>query len=540
MAYSGALRWLAAWAVLVGAAIVMRPLMPLDETRYLGVAWEMWTSGNLIVPHINGEPYSHKPPVLFWLINAAWAVFGPTEVVARLVAPTVGLACLGMTQVLARLWWPDRPEIAANAPWVLLGTLLFTVTTTLSMFDTLVALWTLVGLAGLSLMSRHVTGSWRRFVLGVVGFGVAIGLGVLSKGPVVAVFLLPAALLAFLWRRSPEDRHWGRWALGVVGGLVLAAVIALAWALPAAEAGGAAFERAIFWGQTSDRVAGGFSHARPFWWYLPVLFAVFFPWLLVPGLWAAVRRARWREDQGLRLLAVCVLGAIVVLSLFTDKQPHYLVPAASAFALIVARLASDPGRWQAGWLPMGLVAAIGLAASGLALWCVLIGPPRFAQSLPRESFWWLGALGAMALIVALLGRGRGDVVRALRRPALAIVTLVVAVHLTLAPVAAPLYDLETAAKKVAALQTDQRPVAYVGKYHNQFRFLGRLRAPLDTIDGDEVADWFGHHPGGVVIYLHRELSSTGPRPLFEQDFRSRTLAFWERDAALAEPGRFMR
>ena len=46
--------------------------MPVDETRYLAVAWDMWREGNFLVPHLNGEPYSHKPPLLFWLIHLAY------------------------------------------------------------------------------------------------------------------------------------------------------------------------------------------------------------------------------------------------------------------------------------------------------------------------------------------------------------------------------------------------------------------------------------------------------------------------------------
>jgi hypothetical protein len=54
------------------ACIWLRPLWPVDETRYASVAWEMWLRGDFLVPYINGEPYSHKPPLLFWLIHAGW------------------------------------------------------------------------------------------------------------------------------------------------------------------------------------------------------------------------------------------------------------------------------------------------------------------------------------------------------------------------------------------------------------------------------------------------------------------------------------
>ena len=58
---------LALLAVLTLVAIISRPLTPLDETRYVGVAWEMWLRGDFLVPYKNGAPYDHKPPLMMWL-----------------------------------------------------------------------------------------------------------------------------------------------------------------------------------------------------------------------------------------------------------------------------------------------------------------------------------------------------------------------------------------------------------------------------------------------------------------------------------------
>ncbi len=60
--------------LLAVAAPWLRPLWPVGETRYASVAWEMWQRGDFLVPHLNGELYSHKPPLLFWLMHAGWAV----------------------------------------------------------------------------------------------------------------------------------------------------------------------------------------------------------------------------------------------------------------------------------------------------------------------------------------------------------------------------------------------------------------------------------------------------------------------------------
>ena len=54
-------------ALLTGVAFVSRPMTPIDETRYISVAWEMWLRGDFLVPFKNGATYSHKPPLMIWL-----------------------------------------------------------------------------------------------------------------------------------------------------------------------------------------------------------------------------------------------------------------------------------------------------------------------------------------------------------------------------------------------------------------------------------------------------------------------------------------
>jgi 4-amino-4-deoxy-L-arabinose transferase-like glycosyltransferase len=44
-------------------SLLTRSLIPVDETRYTSVAWEMWLRGDYLVPHLNGATYSHKPLV---------------------------------------------------------------------------------------------------------------------------------------------------------------------------------------------------------------------------------------------------------------------------------------------------------------------------------------------------------------------------------------------------------------------------------------------------------------------------------------------
>src|SRR6056297_996190 len=141
--------WLPLFLLVVVVALVTRPLMPVDETRYLGVAWEMWQSGSWIVPLLNGEPYSHKPPLLFWLIHAGWALFGVNEITPRLVGPAFALGSLFLIRAVAHRLFPARPVVASLAPWILAGTIYWLGFATMTMFDQLVVFFVLLGIFGL-------------------------------------------------------------------------------------------------------------------------------------------------------------------------------------------------------------------------------------------------------------------------------------------------------------------------------------------------------------------------------------------------------
>ena len=248
----------------------------MDETRYASVAWEMWLRGDFLVPYINGEPYSHKPPLLFWLIQLGWSLFGVNDWWPRLVAPLCALASIPLLSRLGRLLWPEatKENEAARllSVWVLFGSLLFAAFITLTMFDLLLTLCAMAAMIGVLTLANgeRQTGDGARETMdgaravGLLLLGAGIGLGVLAKGPVILLHVLPAAVVAPWWAPSLK-RRLGRWYLDLLLGVLLGAALALAWALPAAWFGGEEYRRAIFWGQTAGRVAESFAHRSPWW-----------------------------------------------------------------------------------------------------------------------------------------------------------------------------------------------------------------------------------------------------------------------------------
>lgn len=470
--------------------LMTRTLIPVDETRYVSVAWEMWLRGDFLVPFKNGEPYSHKPPFLFWMIHLGWMLFGVNDVSPRLVMPLFSAGALWLAYRLAGQLWPGHPGLGGRAALVLMASFLWIVFSTATMFDVLLAFWVLTGMHG---VVRAADGQRFGFVL----LGAAIGMGVLTKGPVILLNLLPVALLAPWWNPGMVSRpHWGRWYTGLGLSVMLGAGIALVWAIPAGFAGGEAYRNAIFWGQTADRMVDSVAHPRPFWWYLPVLPILLFPWFVWGGFWQAIARHRRAGlDRGLRFCLAWMLPVFLAFSFISGKQPHYLVPLLPAFALLTARVLTDhPGTRVA--LPALLVAGLGGAL-------IAVASGKFvslnAQMVALPPLWPGILLVCLAGGAWLAGRMGGPALASLSAMGVGMFALA---QFATTQAIGPMYDIKPIALAIRQVQQAGHPVGNMSKYHAQYQFPGRLEVPLTELRGMETMPWLAAHPNGyLVLYL---------------------------------------
>ena len=500
--------WLLAWLL----SLLSHPLLPVDETRYATVAWEMWLRGDFLVPYLNGEPYSHKPPLFFWLIHAGWWLFGVQEWVVRAVAPLTGLLCLLATSQLARSLWPDDPQATRLAPWIVFGSIFFTSFFSWVQIDLLLVLFTLLAIIGIARAAQGRPAGWLLT-------GVAIGLGVLAKGPVILLQVLPVALLAPLWQRETASCSWWRWYAGIAASLALGAIIALSWALPAANAGGEVYREAILWGQTADRLVQSFAHAHPVWWYLPWLAVLFAPWVLLPWLWSALWHNRPWRDAGLRLCLVWMVSAFILLSLVSGKQLKYLLPLVPAFALLLARVISGlQGEIirRRDWLPAAALLVCGLLL--MVLPATLRQAPWIAEVQPL----WGGLLVAVAVVLLLL-RPVAVCDYPLRMSIVSVLVTGV-VYLGIFRTASPAYDLQAVSRVISAAQAKGLRVASVSHYHGQFGFAGRLTQPLVQLDADSALAWAAQHPDDLLVVITGKHPEQYPVAEFAQPYRSEYLA----------------
>jgi 4-amino-4-deoxy-L-arabinose transferase-like glycosyltransferase len=516
------LRILLVWLLLLIIALSTRPLMPIDETRYLSVAWEMWSRGDFLVMHLNGESYSHKPPLLFWIINFFWWIFGVNEWSARLVSPLFGLATLLLTAALAKRLWPEITEPQQTAPWLLLGAAAWCLLDTATMFDTMLAFFAVIAAWGIHLAWRQQ--SWHGWLLVTL----AIGGGLLAKGPAILVSVLPLALLAPWWAEQPPARGWGHWYLALAAAICFGVAIALIWAIPAAIVGGPEYRDAIFWGQTANRIIESFAHQRPWWWYLPLLPVLLFPWLLWGKLWRAL--LQFNLDRSERFCIAWGAPVLIIFSLISGKQVHYLLPAFPAFALFAARRLTHlpPSQIAARQWGLGvMIIAMGIfAASVPFIYTHFEGPAELGNISPL----WGGVVSVIGIgLICWRPRQMTSAVTGLSLTTASIIALL---HLGVITAIAPAYELSATATRLANLQSEGKEIAHLNKYHGEYHFLGRLTAPLKELNTeDEIRQWAGRHGDGVIV-IHYDPAAISPaktkeleqQAIYFQDYRSERLA----------------
>jgi 4-amino-4-deoxy-L-arabinose transferase-like glycosyltransferase len=514
--------WCVSWLLMVVIALLGRTYLPVDETRYVTVAWNMWLRDDYLVPWLNGAPYSHKPPLLFWLMNAGWAVFGINDWWPRLVPALFALVSMFLTARLARRLWPEEPMNAVLAPVILLGSALWMVFATATMFDMLIACFTLLGMLGV-LMAWQ--GSPRR---GWALVGMAIGLGLLAKGPTILLQILPAALLAPWWGRT-APRSWKSWYAGMLGAILLGVTVALLWAVPAGLRGGEEYRHAIFWGQTAQRMVDSFAHKRPLWWYLPTLPLLIFPWLWWSRAWRALAQLpHVREEFGVRFCLAWLVPVFLAFCLISGKQVHYLLPLLPAFALLLARLLSRtvPTRWDEVPLALFLV-TVGVAFMVLPRHATQFGLPLWVGDMEI----WPGAVLTVVGVVLLARRGSHLLAEVWRLAFYSALAIHLALFVGVMHNGGLAFDIRPLAQRLQTLQQQGVPLVHVGDYAGQYQFVGRLRQEIPSVERPVLAQWFQANPDGKAVVYFRERRSLDGVPVdYQQPYLDQIVAILGREA----------
>ncbi len=531
-----------AWLFLFLVSLFSRSFVPIDETRYVTVAWNMYQSGQYFVPYLNDVAYSHKPPLLFWLINLGWHVFGVSDWWARMVPAIFGLGAMLLTHSIAMRLWPaattlhGKNLIAERAAWILLSTTIWAVFSTATMFDMMIAFFTALGMLGLVMaLQGEALRAWILFTLAIAG-------GLLAKGPTILLQLLPLAILMpWVMRQSWPFATKLSWYKPLFLSSLAGVLILLMWAIPAGILGGAQYQHEIFWGQTAERMVNSFAHQRPIYWYLQMMPFIFFPWIWLSKSWRSwVYAWQSRQHESVRFCWAWALPVLLAFSLISGKQMHYLLPIFPAIALLLAygwqqtaELAQSNkpsiSSFSFGSLALsGLIFLAGLALLNMAAISAQFHLPVWVLAIQAWVPWslillvmwyqWVNPLRPNDLFVRTLLLG----------------LLIFVIGMTgVVRATGEAYDMRGISAYLGKLEQAGVSIANVGDYHGQYNFIGRLHQSPKHVNENQVQAWFNQHPQGrVVIYLD-DYDLGDIQPEYTQLYRGVSLAVIDQTQWLA-------
>jgi 4-amino-4-deoxy-L-arabinose transferase-like glycosyltransferase len=326
-----------------------------DEAQYAQCAKEMMASGDYLNVRYLGKPFLEKPPLKMWLIVAGYRLFGVNELGARFSSALFALAAVALTMLFGRLLFDRATGLLAGL--VLLSSTQFIhehagraaemePETTFLYVASMTCIW----------LARR-DGRW------LAALGAALGLLVMTKGPLIVPILAVAAL--FLATSRPRPRV--PLPVALLGAAILL-VIALPWHIYQASVHGDMFWKTYlgthiwgrFLGRAPDGIPGALAGITPrpaLSYYGLVVFSSMFPWsvLLVPALFGGLWEALKRHSAAARLIFLWVVLFGLTIGISKGKLAWYAVPLLPAFAILIARFALRLADLRPRWLFLAVV-----------------------------------------------------------------------------------------------------------------------------------------------------------------------------------------
>jgi 4-amino-4-deoxy-L-arabinose transferase-like glycosyltransferase len=345
-------------AVLLLVRISVQPLFDWDEAIYAQVARELGTFQNALTLTHGGTLWFHKPPLQFWLTNAAFSLTSNLELAVRIVSVLSGAGLVALSFLFGNHL--RGRKTGALAALVTLTTLHLVEISRDGMLDAFLSFWIVLALYAAMLARKDV----RFWIVA----GIAAGGAIMTKG--AAGVIAPLAILVFALvipeRLTVLKSRWF-W-----GGVVSMLAVALPWhILMYLQHGDRFVDEYIRYHVVARTQEGIEGHAGTWMDYVDTIYRRAFPWSLlypVATLYLLVRTYVQKKDFGLSAiwvpsLCIAVLYGFVVQS----KLSQYIIPlypfTAIACAILLADLlrAKESRAWK--WGVLAVCAALVLVGA---------------------------------------------------------------------------------------------------------------------------------------------------------------------------------
>ncbi|MDX2143193.1 MAG: hypothetical protein SFV19_07550 [Rhodospirillaceae bacterium] len=332
-----------------------------DEARFMQSAKQMVESGDYTRINFQNEPRDKKPIGAYWAQAAAARMLAGGDLTQawpyRLPSMLAGVLAVLVTAWAAR-------NVTAGV--VMATTLLVLAEATLAKADGLLLAASAVVFAGaLRAYTADTVSTGLK-----IAFWLALGAGVLIKGPILPGLLALTLLTLYV---SDRSLAWMK-NLSPAWGIVLALSVVAAWPLVSGWDEVTRFTVSAVGQDLLPKILGGMeSHGAPPGTHTVLVLATLWPWsLMLPLTLAAAWRMRHRPD--LRFCLTWIAPFWLALEIAPTKLPHYPLPVFPAFALLIA--ATTVKAWTPLRAATHGVAGIALIAAAL------LTAPRVFPVLP--------------------------------------------------------------------------------------------------------------------------------------------------------------
>lgn len=366
-----------------------RDLWAPVEPRYAEIVREMFASDEWIVPTVNGDLYTDKPILYFWIaLIAARFAGGVSEWAVRLPAALGGLGFVLATYWIGRDLFSAR--IGATAALVLATSMRVIWEARWAHVDMLFGFFFLLSIYfGARALLRQ---AWPYEILLAYVF---MALATLTKG-LIGIVLPGLLFVALLVAR----RDWAMIRIvRPIPGLMIFFLIAAPWFYLVTRATDGRWLSDFIAIHHLQRYTAGAGHRQPFYYYLTTLPADFLPWtaFLIPALFAYRNYRRLWSEPPLQFCLLWFLAVFIFFTLSDTKRDLYLIPLLPTLALLVAHYLNDLER---GDLPL----------TPLYLWSTIVcfgAVAALAMALPVAAFFArpdaMGPLIPSCIVLALGG-----------------------------------------------------------------------------------------------------------------------------------------
>ena len=320
--------------------------MDIDASQYAEISREMLKSGDYLHVYDRGVEYLDKPPFLFWVSAASMRVFGINNFGYKLPSVLFALLAIFSTYKLGKQLYND---IVGRIAALVLATCqaLFLMTNdvrcdTILMSCVITAIW---------LIQEWIVSKKLLFLL---GGSVAIGIGMMTKGPIA--LMVPLFCFTCDWVLKRQWRNFVHPAYLL--GLVVIAILLIPMSIGLYQQfdlhpeklvngkSGVSGLRFFYWSQSFGRITGenpwrndvdlSFLFMNMLWSFLPWIFL--FPPALVISCIQLVRKKFLLQQQQEWLTTGGFLVSYLALGSSAYQLPHYIFVVYPLAAIIIAKL----------------------------------------------------------------------------------------------------------------------------------------------------------------------------------------------------------